>query len=396
MTRLFGYEDYSFTVVSYSFFEDRTQYGSNRFEGWVYDRGYGDLYLRIPEQEPIWTKIGTKLYNSPDKLKQDPTFADRHYIPAQGETLFFDKACTIPRMKCEGMWKRSINLIRANVAVIPDPVVLDSTAKSAIFKDDVNKRIYFLESAGNLKFIPMVGMTIEDLISYHPMMSQHWKNPESYDYQKVAEALSAKCVYVGPVIKYREKDKFMFTVLEGLYPRIVYESDLLARLGDENNKLDASFVENLISLLNSSDKESVYQGMRVLAELDYTHYPSITKWILSVTKNNWEKYGASSFNSAVRFMLKELKYREGGLHRPFANVSHEEFLLAKDIFEEIINMRVKNCIDSLRVETNMTLDTQFSVSLSLNTPVPEEQEEPEEDCPDCPDPSEIDFSFANQ
>ena len=188
---------------------------------------------------------------------------------------------------------------------------------------------------------------------------------------------NSMCVFVGKLFAYRQKDQWFFDVLDGVYPRVTQESTLLQLLGGEEEKFTPDFVEGLIELLNSKDHDSVHQGMRVLANMDYAHYPSVTKYILGRTEQNWGKH--KPFNSAVRFMLNSL----GRYYKPFTSVTPEEFSIAHDILIAIIKDEINQCISSIRAGTNLMVDIDYSLGLrlpegsSLNGVTEEDEDNPE-------------------
>lgn len=420
---LVGYEDYQIFWISSSFFNKTSYYDSDFITTGPWRDKSKTLY-RLPGTEPIYRKLTQWHHRGQSPLRTCPEFTEKLYTPKDGDALYFDKACTIPRIKCEGKWKRVINLIRSQVVVIPEPAQLEYETV-AIFADSLHKKLWIMQSPNNLTFKPMIGHTIGDLLEFHKnngtLSKKYYSDAPTM--VSITEATPAKCIFVGDAIKYYDKDQFIWNVIEGVYPRIIFENDLLNLLGSDEDKMDAEFIQSLIDLLLSKDRESVHQGMRVLAELDYAHYPSVSRYILRETQDNWERF--KPFNSAVKFMLQKLDYRTRGFRHPFDRVTPEEFAIAKGLMEEIIRVRVAKQLQEIQRETNMTLSTSFDVVLSLNqTSSNTSEEDPddyddytenegdglnsmptmllsqestvtEEECPDCPKASEIDFSFIN-
>lgn len=413
-----GYEDYQIQWISSYFFNDQRSYGggADLIERQPYERNPDKLMYKIPGPEPVWRQLTKWHGKNENPLLKFPEFSANVVMPDDGDALFYDKACTIPRMKCDGKWKRTLSMIKAKAIVVPEPHTLEHDTFS-IFEDPENKVLWVLKYPSQLTFQPMKGHTLEYMFSYYQgTLSKKAKDPTTQALMRLAAP--AACIHTGDVIKYFEKDQYIWNIMDGIYPKVVYESMLLKELGSEENKMDEDFIQSLIDLLGSKDRESVHQGMRVLAELDYAHYPSITKYILCITKDNWERF--KPFNSACRFMFKELGWSRYGTIRPFEKVTPEEFAIAKNLFEAIIKREINEDLRRLSGQTNMVLRPTFEIDLSLpessvaappsaesdyddgyddddfedDTPTVPPVEE--EDCPDCPKADELDFSFINQ
>lgn len=405
---LFGFEDFNVALINYYFFKGSRM---NSLLGDWHSHIESNDTLRIPGIEPFY-----KLLKRADLLKNDPVIKDKLYLPAPGEVLYFDKTCTIPRIKCEERWKRTIKPQNANVIVVPDLVNI-YYEEYAIFQNVTTRQIFLLRNARSLQFPAMIGMTVGDLVQ---------KNISSIDsntiYQaniqtELSKARDAVCIYVGDLYKYPPKQQYIMDIIDGVYPRICFESMLLDNLGDEHNSFDEDTVSAIIDMLNSKDRESVHNGMRVLASLDYIHYPAVTKYILATSMDNWRNF--KPFNSAVKFMLESLGVARAYHIEPFQNVSEQEFDLAKGILEKILIKNMQSALSLNQSRTNLRIICPIDLHLeypnrtsqeSESDTIDEEAEEisesteqfkyekpmPEEDdCPDCPDFDDLDFSFAN-
>lgn len=67
---------------------------------------------------------------------------DKEYIPKQGDTLYFDKKCKIPRIKIEGIWNRTTKIEKADVVVIPKIDDYQILHDYLIFCDENAKVLY--------------------------------------------------------------------------------------------------------------------------------------------------------------------------------------------------------------------------------------------------------------
>lgn len=349
-----GYEGYNIKWLNNSFFSSSSHnYNSKLCESspWMVP---DTAYIRMHDGSD--TNEWLESYNRDKSFYELPDIAKRLYTPKQGDTLYFDKSCTIPRIKCEGTWNRTIKMVKADVVVTPNVSRLESIQNCAVFVDDVNKTIAIIRRVDSP--IPTQGQTFDSWFQ----LRKHKVNAVSLnnDLNKavLAELSNTELTYIGTLFICKPKDRFVFDIIDGIYPRIICEQDLLHLLSKDEEKFTADFTESLIDMLNSKDGESVHQGMRILASMDYTHYPSIAKYILSTTETNWARF--KPFNSAVRFMLNSL----GSSRSPFSAVTVEEFSIAHDIFKKIIEHSLTGFIDSLQRETNMVLGIPFDVSIT--------------------------------
>lgn len=398
MITLYGYEEYRLKFISGNFFD--VSWG--RF--YTNTPGNGSLndVFRIPEQTKTWRTLLRYRGGAGDAaLKQLPEFQEKIVVPQDGQTLYFDKSCKIPRIKAEAKWKRTIQLVKADVAVVPLPTYMEYE-NMAIFLDEASKTIYAMTSNNIKNCVIMTGTTLReifDICHNNNTLSDEWQKPEVKS--QVLAALPAVCIYCGMVARYSPNQEYMIKVIDGVYPRICFEDTLLQLLGTEEEKVDLKFLENITDLLKSNDKESVHQGMRILASVDYAHYPSVVKYVLQTTRTRWERH--KPFNSSVQFMLKHLGYSRYGWSDPFRHVTPEEFSLAKDIIIGLMENELNYVLTNWKKSTNLIVDYHATLDLLLPpsaepAPAPEDPDEetPEPiECPDCPQPEELDFSFVN-
>lgn len=358
---IYGYDGFSIQWLSGSYFNSQSRYGNYKFDL------VGTAPWQVREHYNFRMHDGSEAHRwlSTPRYGKEVTFADldiikqKLYVPSPGDTLFFDKACTIPRIKCEGTWKRSIRIAKADTVVIPDNTPPIYSYDVALFLNTTRHTISILRDLDKSVVQPVVGQSFDE---WHEL-AKSAVNRESLNYPSNQEAVrqiaSSVCIFVGELFAYRQKDQWLFDVFDGIYPKITQEGTLLQLLGSEEERFTPDFVEGLIELLNSKDRDSVHQGMRVLANMDYTHYPSVTKYILQRTKSNWDKH--KPYNSAVKFMLNSL----GQYHNSFTDVTPEEFFIAHDILVAITRDEINQHISRIRANTNLIVDIDYSLELRL-------------------------------
>lgn len=375
-TMMYGYEDYFIQWMSARYFSAGTRYS------YTYDLFGGKPYrldstskLRMADDSE--TNKWLYSYSSARACGffELPSIAPKVHVPKDGETLFFDKACSIPRIKCEGKWQRTIKITKADVVVVPRIGSPESYDDVTVFADDSNKILYVLAFNREPPIKPIIGQSFGE---WHELCKSNINSSslnKVENRQAVQKAFNAVCIFHGTLFAYKAKHQFIFDIIDGLYPRIVCEDSLLQLLGSEEERFTPDVVESLVELLNSKDKESVHQGLRVLASMDYAHYPSITKYILKMTQNNWSQH--RPFNSAVKFMMSSL----GSPYCPFEHVTVDEFLMARDIFNKIIELEVNGCLAGLQRQTNLVIEAKVNIDTSLpENPSEQPSEEPEDGC----------------
>lgn len=367
---MYGYEDYAIQWLNPSYFSTNNAWSCYLSKGEPYRV---DSLTRLRMADDSETNEWLNGYNRSNSFFGLPSIAPKTCVPVDGATLFFDKACTIPRIKCEGKWRRTIKVTKADVVVVPKVTFLNSYSGTTIFADEKSKTLYILAYSSNIPVKPIIGQPFGE---WHELCksSISYKNLSNQENRElVQKAFDAVCIFKGTMFTYKAKHQFIFDIIDGLYPRIVCEDTLLQLLGSEEERFTPEFVESLIELLNSKDKESVHQGLRVLSSMDYTHYPSIAKYILKMTEGNWGKH--RPFNSAVKFMMNSL----GSWYSPFSNVTPDEFLIAHDIFNKIIETEVNNCLVALQHQTNLVIKTKIDIDTALPESTSEQPSEESED-----------------
>lgn len=279
--------------------------------------------------------------------------------PEFGDTIYFDPNCTIPRIKCNEHWKRTIKLINATTVIVPTPAYgLEFFKNLIIFEDKEQQKLYLLP---NLTFVdlPALGQTFESWHNSVSTISPNSRNlKENIEYFENIKHIT--CCYVGKAICYEPKHEAIFKIFDGIYPFIFPETELLPLIKEEDQAFTMETVTGLIDLLLSPDKASVHQGLRILASMDYAHFPSITKYILKETSRSWSQH--KPFNSSVKFMFDSI-YK---LQEPFTNVLPEEFELAKEIYKKQVHNSITRYISNIQSETNMKLDISFNIDIHLN------------------------------
>lgn len=346
---LYGYEGYTVQGIQAGFF----LHNWAGFFCHLYDAVTGNVKYRIPGEEDYWAAVTRACYKPDHVPVADlPIFQEKLYMPQKGETLYFDKACIIPRAKCESQWKRTISLTKADVVVIPEPVRL-SDSERAVYVNEATQSVYIMSYPEQLGTLPVVGDPLRVIFDQHQgTISKDYHDKEEVR-QRVDPALDAICIYVGPLVAYNERQQYILNVLDGLYPRIIYENQLLAALGSPEESFDVQFIESMKVMLNSNDKETVHHGLRILSNMDYGHYPSIARYILTETQRNW--YSHKPFNNGIKFMLDHLGFSDTDWWKPFKEVTPEEFSIAKELFEAIIRDEIQSKLKSLQNATNMTI-----------------------------------------
>lgn len=358
---MYGYDGFTIQWLNGNYFNSSSRYGNSRY-GLIDSAPW-----RVRDSYDFRVHDGSEAHQwlSTPRYGKEPSFVDldiikqKLYVPNQGETLFFDKACTIPRIKCEGTWKRSIRVAKADTVVIPNSIPSIYSYDVVLFVNTTYNTISILRGLDSSVVKPVIGQPFDE---WHELAKGR-VSQESLTYPANQEAVrriaSSVCVFIGKLFAYRKKDQWLFDVFDGIYPKITQEGTLLQLLGSEEERLTPDFVESLIELLNSKDRDSVHQGMRTLANLDYAHYPSVTKYILQRTEGNWDKH--KPFNSAVKFMLNSL----GQYHNPFTNVTPEEFSIAHDILIAITRDEINQHIARIRADTNLVVDIDYNLELRL-------------------------------
>ncbi len=293
-------------------------------------RYYNNQFLYIADDSTI-PLIDRVRKNNAAVGYDAPEIASRVCNPKPGQTLYFDKWCTIPRIKCASIWKRTTKLSKADVVVIPNIFYINKYRNVSVFLDSKSKTIYIVKEY-DARYSAKTGQTLFEWyeLNKHRASNANLSSQENID--AVRNIGSSVCIYTGDLYYTKNKYSFIFDVINGNYSKFISENKLMGLIDNEDNKFTKESIQSIIDLLSSSDKESVHQGMRILANLDYIHFPIVTSYILNRTRENWSKF--NPFNSTVQFMLKNTKLKTFSL---YLDITNKEIELLKDfIIEEVV------------------------------------------------------------
>lgn len=353
--KLLGYEECSVYSLNPNYFKAKSITNSSPYMVNVYPHGYPNLRIRMRTE----TEAENRLLHEPgkhatyDNLKCSPL----HHVlcmPEKGQTLYFDKACTMPRVLCKDTWKRTTSMVNADCIVIPEHYTVNYSYMGVIFYDrvlDIICHAYLTESMT----MPTIGQSFsswhDDNADLIPKYSLALK--ENIEHRNLF--MNAGCIYVGGMINVKEESQFIFNVIDGLYPKVGTEHSLLREIDTDGREFDLTTVYSLIEMLNSSDKDTVKQALKTMSMMDYVHYPATVNYILYKTYYEWHPYQKCS--SAVEFMLLTI-YKKSNI---FMGVGEKEKYLAQELFKEYGAAHIKKYIEELNNKT----DFQFTANIDL-------------------------------
>lgn len=371
---LYGYEGYQIIHFTGYFFNKNNWNRNSYRTRFIYD--YGIVWtgrkscpfiLRTEISKAIIEAL-TSYKDKEEKFMKLGAVKGKEYVPKQGDTLYFDKKCKIPRIKIEGIWNRTTKIEKADVVVIPKIEDYQILNDYLIFCDENAKVLYLGNVDSKLSDHLSEGMTMQQLHSIAFLGSSFAGNRavEDENYQR---AKASKLIYKGDLVAFPEGNTYAYDIIDGIIPKFIFENKLISLIDRPDEKFDAEAVDGIISLLESKDDESVKMGMRTLANMDYTHYISIARYILHRTEHNW--YNHKPFNSAANFMLDSI-YKGTRSTTPFSDVTKEEFELCKPIIESIMKGELRDTVSYLCDRTNLKLDFTYDVKVSYPENKPDE------------------------
>lgn len=371
---LYGYEGYQIIHFTDYFFNKDIWNVSSYHTKFISD--YGIVWtgrkscpfiLRTEISKAIIEAL-TSHKDKEEKFMKLDAVRGKEYIPKQGDTLYFDKKCKIPRIKIEGIWNRTTKIEKADVVVIPKIEDYQTLNDYLIFCDENAKVLYLGNVNSKLSEHLSEGMTMQQLHSIAFLGSSFAGNRAAKD-ENYQRAKASKLIYRGDLVAFPEDNTYAYDIIDGIIPKFIFENKLISLIDRPDEKFDSESVEGLLSLLESKDTESVKMGMRTLASMDYIHYVSIARYILSKTEHNWQNY--KPFNSAVNFMLDSI-YKGHRTTTSFSNVTKEEYELCKPIIKDIVKCELRDKVAALCKHTNLKLNITYNVSVSYPSPKSDE------------------------
>lgn len=311
------------------------------------------LYIADNSTIPLISAIRSYTYTNYYDI---PEIASKIYTPKPEQVLYFDKRCTIPRIKCASIWKRTTKLSKADVIVVPSTTSIYKRNNCNVFLNPGHKTIYLIQ-ANDIGYLAKTGQTFFEWheLNKHRVSSKNLNNQKNID--AIKSIGSSVCIYSGDLYYTNIRNSYIFDIIDGNYTKIIPENKLIKLVDNKDDKFTKESIQSIIDLLSSSDKESVHQGMRILANLDYTHFPAVTSYILESSYRNWQKF--KPFNSTVQFMLKSINW---GLSSLYLNITNEEIELIKDFIKKdaidsiTSNIKYKYCLqDKIDVKCNVDI-----------------------------------------
>lgn len=353
MKYLIGYEEFSVRYLNTSFIENTYDNGCIE-SSWAQHRQYD--YGRLEDNNDVLIFCDE---NSKVNASNCPPLREKLYHPVKGDALFYNKFCKIPRIKTQELWPRTTRLVKAKAVVVPEVIDFDVEKECAIFFFG-NTLLVYEVSKKNLSSINE-NTTLEDVCRFNGSPIANLSVGERAKYEAWKHC---KCIYRGGIMYYNERSQWFLDTLDGIYPRVVFETSLLDDLGDETQSLTPDNIQSLMDLLNSSDTEASKQGLRVLSNMDYRHYPSVTKYILIETCSSWRRI--KNLPTSVTFMFAALGYKPNTYgYSPFKDVKKEEFDVSKDLLKEVLKIELQDWLQRWQGNTNVKIDCDFNISLSF-------------------------------
>lgn len=365
-----GFEDWSIRQLCSDFFKgaDRNNHWyarlSESFYSWY---GKGSQQLRAVDDNGAYHKLAS--YKDQDSTMYIEPFASLRYVPREGDTIYFTPGCKFPRSRIKRNFKWTAEPTEADVAVLPTVRTIELHKDVYIFFLDRTKELFFLRAGSSYYDLsddpPEIGQTIKEYVDHRmPHIAR-----KDFEYEDNVEELArigdAVCRYYGNVISYDKVIEPIIDAINGIYPRIIFENDLLRFVNTDGlEKLTADLIESLDLQINSSDSATRCIGLKLLASMDYRNKPSVAKYLLRHI-DQWKQDAYCS--AGVEFMRKTLNISLRNYWIPdsevYGHISSNEAPIMRDIIERECQKKIEKVIKDIQRDCNLEIHADSTITV---------------------------------
>lgn len=213
--------------------------------------------------------------------------------------LYFYKQSKFPRFKLqETTYKRVIKQDKADYFVIPELGLPESMGDYYVYENEcavflVPKSIIDVYAEGNNKIFL-------DLLSSIDNRSNFEEEP----------------IYIGPLYKIEKSKNYIFDLIEK-FPNmnIMLDNTIDEIVNKTFQLLDENSLNTIMPMLESTDRDTVGLGLKLLANTNVIETPYLAYLLLNWSYNNWAHNSAKT-TVAVAQMFNTLDFKYLGSPRP--------------------------------------------------------------------------------
>lgn len=292
-----------------------SRYTNNK--GYVYGfEGYTmcsvGAWLLKGEETAIRAMYGGYVYYPLYNNSQDNfDIVDHKELLDTAEKVYVHPSCKLSRTMIASKYKKSLNPWLSDAVVIPDKTKDVPKETVMLFVNEEKKIMLIIPSleycgseikdlASSIK----IGTAIKDLGNISNYTPGSWGRPScAYD-----DVLDCVLMFYGEVYHFYGDNMYMLDVLTNVIPsnKTVFESTIQSSLGSDENKLTCDSLISISEMINSTDENTVFAGLKALSMMDWMHYPnSITAMFNSVNYYRWY-YNNATHSTSVKYMFSQI------------------------------------------------------------------------------------------
>jgi len=311
---IYGFEEYDMTSLSNSIYYNHNHlYSYGTIYGTMLPYNYMEGGYKIILDKGLPFKFS---YGAGSCIEFEPSINTNHKeLLATAKKVYVHPSCKLSRAMLSQKYKKCNNPWMADVVVIPDCGINDCRIKNvSLFLNESAHLMLYCDnsySADNIKDANSIpeGTRLGDYIT----KVEEW----STTHLKKEEILDAKFFYVGEALVVPKGSLHIYDILTQQVPnnKLVFESDIMATLSTDENKVTFESLTSIKEMLDSTDEDTVSAGFKALSMMDWMHYPNSIRYVI---RNNirMNRYNKAVDSTSVKYMLQSLSNNSGRMHWP--------------------------------------------------------------------------------
>lgn len=246
---------------------------------------------------------------------QHPYFGGRESLLDKAQKVYVHKDCTLSRNVVHSQYSKTLDPWKADAVIIPNPDYDNISSCPYTMMAVCEDRKYVILSELDTDIVDRVkkniGCRLGDLSTYSV--------PSYLTYNEAGKELLVTinaAIIEGVYYSYRfpVNDTILCDLYDNKLPmdKIVYEKDIVNKLGNETNQFTVDSMTSLIEMVTSGDRQVQALGLKTLSLMDFSNYPVCARYILERGQSD-VSYHLGIFSNkaknsvAVKYMINYLR-----------------------------------------------------------------------------------------
>lgn len=310
----------------------------------------------------LLTTISTEVNNNVHNVDFFDTqfFKDHQSSVINDDVIYIDPLCNFPRSvikQVKDKYKFTKSPEDATICVIPhDRTRLISNRLFVFYKEGCEEILCF-DKYYNIDS-PDLG---ESFLDWHNKNLKRVKeeNLERPENKSFLEAFKdAKCIFNDYVVNVERNYEHIIKILNGTYPKVIIEYDFVKEIALPENVITGDMAVSLFDLLTSNDKETIVSGLKLLANLNFINYKTVTSFLL---KHISDPKLLKTNNRDIKFLFK---YFTNNKYSDFAHAEDHELEVIKTLTPYYINKELTKVVTDMFKGSKISANTDLTITFN--------------------------------